>query len=247
MTVIPGIDWDDDTPAAVVHAAAHRALATAVNQGMVAGPGATGPTGPSGPAGPSGATGPYGPQGLTGPTGPTGVTGPTGSTGATGATGPSGGPTGPAGPVGPTGATGPAGATGAVGATGPAGPVGTYARATATYTTASLAVGATETGTITLAKTFALLRIQTSAAANVRVYPNAAARTADAARVQGDPPNGMVLVLDYITSDTSVHDLSPMVIGANTESSPSSSIPISVQANAAGAVTVTVTYLPLEN
>lgn len=171
------------------------------------------------------AAGAAGAAGATGPTGPTGATGP-------GATG----------PTGPTGATGPAGATGPTGATGPM-----PSRTTVGYTTASLSAGASEDGTVTIAKGYRLLKIQTSAAARVRVYTTTANRTADAARAVGtDPSAGAGVILDYVTSGAVTHDLSPVVDGFSGESTPSSSIPITVTATGAGAVTATFTYVQTE-
>lgn len=151
--------------------------------------------------------------------------------------------------VGPTGPQGPQGATGAAGAAGAN--ASTPTRTTATYTTAALGAGGTETGTITLAKGYRLLRIQTSAEARVRVYSNAAARTADASRVVGvDPTAGVGVILDYLTTSgngvSTATDLSPVADGANTEAVPSTAIPLSVTATAAGAITVTLTYVVTE-
>lgn len=128
---------------------------------------------------------------------------------------------------------------------------GGVARTTASYTTASLGAGATETGTIAMAKAFRILRIQTSAPARVRIYPNAAARTADAARAVGvDPAAGVPVTLDYVTTasigTSAPADLSPLTDGANTEATPSASIPISITATGAGAITLTLTYLSQE-
>ena len=167
-----------------------------------------------------------------GPAGPVGADGPQGSIGATGASG----------TAGAAGATGPAGATGAVG---PAGPLLT--RTTATYTTAALGAGATETGAIALAKGYRLLHIVVSAAARVRLYGTTAERTADSSRLWGtDPGASSGLVLDYRAIGAVDADLSPTVDGFSTESVPVTSIPISVTATNAGAVTVTLTYLRTE-
>lgn len=121
------------------------------------------------------------------------------------------------------------------------------ARATVAYTTASLAAGAVETGAVTMAKGYRLLKVQLSAAARVEVYGTTAERTADANRPWGtDPAQGVGLVLDYLAVAAGTWDLSPTVDGFSTESSPSSSIPIAVTATAAGAVTVTFTWIQTE-
>jgi hypothetical protein len=153
--------------------------------------GAAGPTGSTGPAGPKGDTGSTGATGGTGPAGPKGDTGTTGSTGTTGATGPAGGPVGP---KGDTGATGPQGATG------PAG--GLTSRSTASYTTATLAANARETGRINLGTPSArVLSISTSVAARVRFYTRTSKRDADAARAIGTlPANDHGLLYEVVTT-----------------------------------------------
>lgn len=121
-------------------------------------------------------------------------------------------------------------------------------RTTALATTSSLANGASESLTATLAKGYRLYSISTSRPARVRVYTTTAARTADAARTAAeDPAADAGVVLDYVTTDTSVHSLSPMVDGASLEASPSSSIPLSVTNNGTtGTVTVTLVWIQTE-
>ena len=60
--------------------------------------------------------------------------------------------------------------------------VGSQARATAGATASGLADGSSANITITAAKTYALLKIETSHAAWVSIYTSTAARTADARR-----------------------------------------------------------------
>lgn len=79
---------------------------------------------------------------------------------------------------------------------------------TVPFTTASIANGATATGTVAIAKDFKLKRVEVSHAARVRLYKTAADRTADAARVFGDrsyrgTSHGMLcdLYLDGVTYD----------------------------------------------
>lgn len=59
---------------------------------------------------------------------------------------------------------------------------------TASFTTPSLADGATWQGTVTLARGYQLLHIETSHAARVRLYLSAAYQSGDASRVVGVPP-----------------------------------------------------------
>ncbi len=156
-----------------------------------------------------------------------------------------GGGAGEVGPTGPQGEPGPAGPTGA---TGPAGPL--LSRTTANATTSSLAAGASDsTTTITMAVGFRLLAIQTSRPARVRLYNTTAARTADLARaVATDPTSDAGVILDHVTTDTAVHNLSPLVDGVNTETVPVTTIAMTVTNNdvSTGTVTVTLTYIRTE-
>lgn len=117
-------------------------------------------------------------------------------------------------------------------------------RASAAATTSSLAPAAVDsTTTITLGKSFRLYSIQTSRPARVRLYATAAALAADASRGIGTDPNSDAgVILDYVTADTSVHTLSPLVDGANLESSVSASISMSVTNQDVSTGTITVTF-----
>jgi hypothetical protein len=123
-------------------------------------------------------------------------------------------------------------------------------RQTASHTTASLANNAEEQSTIILAKSYRLLSISTSVAARVRLYDRAAKQTADASRAVGTSPTGdSGVVFDYVTTAGVLSaDLTPQVIGSSMESSPSSSIPLTVDnlSGSTGTVTVTFTYAVLE-
>lgn len=122
-------------------------------------------------------------------------------------------------------------------------PVGGSGRQTATATTSSLAPNAVDsTTTIAMSKGYLLYSIATSVPARVRLYTTAAACSADLSRAAGnDPLSSAGVVLDYVTTTANtVYPLSPMVFGANEESSPSSSISMTVQ-NLSPATTATVT------
>lgn len=123
-------------------------------------------------------------------------------------------------------------------------------RATATATTASIAPGATDTTTsMTLSAGYRLYSIQTSRPARVQLYTTAAAKAADAARVIGtDPAADAGVTLDYVTTDTNRHSLSPTVDGESLESTPSSNISMRVtnKDTATGTVTVTFVWLKTE-
>lgn len=89
-------------------------------------------------------------------------------------------------------------------------------RATATKTTASLAVGATETGTITLAAGYRLMRFEADRACRVRIYKSSAARTADANRPIGADVNINTdhgLVFEFIATGAIDAMLAPLVDG----------------------------------
>lgn len=178
---------------------------------------------------------------------------------------------------------GPQGVQGATGATGPTGPgvsaggtagqvlvkaTGTDydtewqnagmgslpTRSTATITTAALASNATEADQVTLAKVFALLRVQVSCKARVRLYKTAAARTADASRASTTPPaagtpHGVIcdFYLDGSTGAPLAFLCSPDILGANGDSPAVSTIYASItNLDTAQAVTVTLTFEPVE-
>lgn len=240
--------------------------------------GEVGPEGPIGPSGPQGVAGPVGPAGLEwrGPwsAGTDYVTDDAvgydnaswfasenpppgevpsnasaywqllaaqGAQGATGATGPQGA-------TGLTGAKGDKGDQGNVGPQGPAGQSGVTARVTATYTTASLPTGDTETGVVILAKSFTVLRLTVSKAARVRLYSRAAQQGADLLRPSGtEPAPGSGVILEFIATGAGTYDLSPVAFGSNLETTISTAIPITVTNNdAAGPVTTSLVYLPAE-
>ncbi len=132
---------------------------------------------------------------------------------------------------------------------GPAGPAGGgYSRTTTTVTTDSLAANATGTYSMVLAKAFILLAIQTSRVARVTVYENATARANDANRGVGTTPaSNAGVVLDYVTPDTALRGLGPLVVGRNSESPVTTSIPIRVtNMGSTGTIDVTLTWLKVE-
>jgi hypothetical protein len=99
-----------------------------------------------------------------------------------------------------------------------------------------------------LAKSYRLLHINTTVACRTRLYTTAANQTADLGRpLSTDPAQGAGVMLDFDTLSTFlVADLSPMVDGSSMESTPSTSIPITINLNAAGPTTVTFTYIQTE-
>jgi hypothetical protein len=125
--------------------------------------------------------------------------------------------------------------------------------AIATFTTGTLATNATQTGTIAMAKTFGLLNVRVSQAARVRLYINAAARTADASRSNQTPPtpgtqHGVLVDLYLDTGDKFTWQMSPAQIGYNWDATQSTSIYYSVtNLGGTGTVQVTLTYIPMES
>jgi hypothetical protein len=225
-------------------------------QGVAGTTGETGPTGPQGLTGTTGETGPTGPQGLTGTTGETGPTGPQGLTGATGADSTVAGPTGPTGPqgvagttgadstvAGPTGPTGPQGLNGGTGPTGPTGSTGIIgSRTTVSGVTATLSNNTTGDLSITGYKGYLLFKIQSSHAAWIRIYTNAASRTADAGRLEDvDPSSNSGVIAEVITTGSQTIVLSPGVLGFNDENPVTTTIPVAVTNKSGSSVAVTVT------
>jgi len=116
---------------------------------------------------------------------------------------------------------------------------------TAVKTTASIATGATETGTITIAQGYRLLKIETDKAARVRLYTTTAGRDADVSRpfgvVEPDINNGVMF--DFQTTGTNLSDdVNPQVDGYVYSGT---SIPITITNlnGSTGTVTVTLTYV----
>jgi hypothetical protein len=248
------------------------------NVGPIRGPqGATGPAGPQGAQGPQGIQGPQGatgPQGAQGSQGVQGLTGPQGPQGVQGLTGPQG----PMGDVvtyqisaetvagganlrlsasnGDTdNVTFSAGSnititrsdSNTIGISASSSP---KVRTTAVVSTGTIANGVTSQVEQIGFKAYALLKIQTSAAAWVRIYTDAGSRTADVSRLENeDPLPGAGVVAEIITTGAQTVVLSPGVIGFNNESIPTTSIPISVtnkSGNLAN-ITITLTLLQLED
>ena len=122
-------------------------------------------------------------------------------------------------------------------------------RETATATTSSLAPGGTWTGTITVPKTCALVRVETSRPAVVRAYGSAAARTADSTRPFTEPPGGgtgvqfqgttVASLLEFVASATLSNDDDPAadLIYLHVENRDTST----------WTITITFTVIPMED
>lgn len=125
------------------------------------------------------------------------------------------------------------------------------ARNTFTKTTGSLAPAAAETGVMTIAKSFYVLKVTADQKCRVQLYATTALRDADSGRAVGVTPTGQHgcfcdVNLDTDTSLSFIMD-DPQ-LGANMESSVSSSIAYRITNNSASTVTVTanITVVPLE-
>ena len=126
---------------------------------------------------------------------------------------------------------------------------GLPSRSTATSTTGSLAATAQADLDITGFKSYTLLTITTDKAARVRLYVNAATRTADAARAEGvDPTSDAGVIAEVITTGAETVIISPGAYGFNLESSPTTNIPCRVtnKSGSTGTVQVDVNILQLE-
>jgi hypothetical protein len=129
---------------------------------------------------------------------------------------------------------------------GPAGPPGSPLplRDTEVLTTASLAAGGFETGLVTLAKGYRLLRVEADRACWIRLYTTTDKRTADGGRaINVDPAGDHGCVCEFIFSVALLGvDCSPVPQGYSMESSPSEDIPYRIDNLSGAAHTVTVTF-----
>lgn len=124
-------------------------------------------------------------------------------------------------------------------------------RATVQGQTAQLQPGAEAVGTLAMARTFAALRVETSAPARFRLYTSAAYRTADAARGIGTLPEGAPnehgLLIEVVTTEGNLTlDLAPAVLGWSAENSVNLPFALANLSGAAAALTVTMTFIALE-
>lgn len=121
-------------------------------------------------------------------------------------------------------------------------------RKTATYTTGALSALETEAGFITLAPDFRVLTVATNAPARVRLYARVVDQQTDMERAAStDPTPGVGIIMDFVTADVLLSSpLAPIPEGANLESPPRDSIPISVTSVNGGPITVTLTWVAEE-
>jgi hypothetical protein len=128
-------------------------------------------------------------------------------------------------------------------------------RQTASHVTTSLlafgsATGTQEQSSISLAKSYRLLSVTTSVAARVRLYDRASKQAADATRAIGNRPTGdHGLMFEFVGSPTLLScDVSPPAIGSSMETTPTVTIPLTVDNLSAtsGAITVTMLFFAQE-
>ena len=132
--------------------------------------------------------------------------------------------------------------------TGGGGGVGLLSRATGA-TTITIGAGATANGTIIAAKSYALLKIQTSHAAWITLYTDNNARTNDSTRNETtDPLPGQGVIAEIITDQAATQTITPGTIGWNNDVLPDSTVYIKVvnKSGSTADITVTLTYVQLE-
>lgn len=127
---------------------------------------------------------------------------------------------------------------------------GLNSRQTASEQTLSIADGASDNITILdVAKTYALLSIQTSAAAWVTLYTDATSRSNDTGRNEfTDPTPGSGVIAEVITSGAATQIITPGTFGWNNDSTPSTNVYAKVVNKSGGTtpITVTLKFVPLE-
>lgn len=122
-------------------------------------------------------------------------------------------------------------------------------RITTQGSTSSIANGAAENITITGFKSYALLKIQTSAAAWVTIYSDNGSRLSDASRLENtDPSPGSGVIAEVIHTSGTTTKITPGTIGWNDDATPSTNIYLKVvnKSGSTAAITVTLTLLQLE-
>ena len=127
---------------------------------------------------------------------------------------------------------------------------GSLSRTTANAATGSIANNAAANISITAAKVYTLLKVQTSAAAWVTLYTDSTSRSNDASRAETtDPTPGSGVIAEVITSGAATQIMTPGVIGWNNDGTPASTVYAKVvnKSGSTQAITVTLHYLPLES
>jgi hypothetical protein len=137
--------------------------------------------------------------------------------------------------------------TGTLSWTSVSGGSGGSSRTSVSGPTGVIANGAKADITISGYKGYILYKIETSAAAWVRIYTDVPSRTSDASRLEGaDPLPGSGVIAEVITTGSQAVLISPGAIGFNGESSPSSNIYLAVTNKSGGSTSITVTLTVLQ-
>ena len=126
---------------------------------------------------------------------------------------------------------------------------GLSSRTTANAATSSIANNASANITITAAKTYALQKIQTSAAAWVTLYTDTTSRSNDSSRNETtDPTPGSGVIAEVITTGAATQSITPGLIGWNNDGTPSANVYLKVvnKSGSTQAITVTLHYVTLE-
>jgi len=129
--------------------------------------------------------------------------------------------------------------------------IGLSSRSSAVATTAlSLGTGQTENCQVTGYKSYLLSKVATNYPAWVRIYTDAASRTADSARLEGyDPLPGAGVIAEVITTSTVLTQLiTPGVVGFNNDTITTSTVYLAVtnKDSSSRVITVTLNLLQLE-
>lgn len=128
---------------------------------------------------------------------------------------------------------------------------GLQARQTGSGGTGSIGAGsAVDVNISDMAKTYALLKVETSHAAWVTIYTDDASRTADQSRGEYTDPNpGTGVLAEVVTTGAATQIITPGTIGWNNDSTPVDVAYLKV-VNKSGSnqsnITVTLTFVPLE-
>lgn len=124
------------------------------------------------------------------------------------------------------------------------------ARAELSATSATLADDATGNVTIGSAyKGYLLYKVETSAAAWVRIYTNVSSRSSDSSRTQSEQPDeGAGVIAEVITTGAETVVIAPGVVGFNDEDPVTATIPMAVTnlSGSSASITVTLTAVKME-
>ena len=126
---------------------------------------------------------------------------------------------------------------------------GLSSRTTAAATATGLVDAGSADITITAAKAFSLLKIQTSHASWVTLYTDTTSRSSDSSRTETtDPLPGSGVIAEIITSDGATQRITPGTIGWNNDALPSTNVYVKVvnKSGSTADITVTLTYVQLE-